>query len=316
MKEMTMSAKVNHFQPSCEALERRWLMSASPVPSALSGVAQAFTHGSEYYTRVVTGDYQHFLGRAPAAAEVASWVIALERGMTDVQLEADFISSSEFVTKNPMGGYWIDAVFRDLLNRGPKDKEYDALIRLSGGIDGDCLRPHPPGTIVNFALIDGPVKMSANQLAPAFASSPERVAQRIQDDYVLLLHRAASTAEVKAWQDTVAQHSLTNQDVLARLLISHEYEQDQGFAPQKQNYPYLPNGYVIELNGILQPGTAESYLEALASTGVDWLYGVYRDVLGRAPDMAGMNAWLQSLGSCYSVDRVGFAMTPQLVASV
>jgi hypothetical protein len=270
-----MTANERRFRPTCENLEERNLMSASPVPQSLSGAAQGLTHSSEYYSSLVTQAYQHFLGRTPAAYEVTAWVKVLGSGWTNPQMEAGFVSSPEYLTKyHGPGTDWVTAVYKDLLNRTASSQE---LTGLAGDLKSGA---------------------SPRQLAQAVAASPERAGQRIQEDYQLLLHRAASPDEVKALLAQAGQQGESNQDALAQLLTSPEYVQGHGKAYMQQNsYPDLPNGYQLGSDGSAQAGSADSYLQGQGSSAVDWLYGAYHEVLGRTPDVPGLNAWLQALGS-------------------
>jgi hypothetical protein len=276
-----MSAKYKNFRPGCEVLEDRRQMSASAFPPTLSSAAQMLSHSPESYANLVNSAYQHFLGRTPAAAEVTVWVNALTGGWTDQQMEASFVASQEYLnTYGGPGADWVKAVYKDLLNRTPSDGEVTPLVEIlkSGG--------------------------SPIQMAEAVASSPERGSERIVEDFNHLFNRAPSPEEAKAWADLAAQQGLTNQDVLAQLLSSQEYLNDRGQDYMQQHkYPNLPSGYQIVNDGISHPGSADGYLKDHGSSAVDWLYGVYPDVIGRTPDVPGLNAWLQALASSYQASQ-------------
>jgi hypothetical protein len=283
-----MSAKYNNFRPGCEILEDRrqmsaspLLISASPVPPTLSSAAEMLTHSPESYANLVTSAYQHYLGRTPAAAEVTVWVNALTGGWTNQQMEAGFVASQEYLTKyGGPGADWVKAVYKDLLTRTPSDQEVNALVD---------------------ALKSG---VSPIQIAEAVASSSERGSERIVEDYNHLFNRPASKEEATAWADLAAQQGLTNQDVVAQLLSSDEYLEAHGQAyMQQHNYPKLPSGYRIVNDGLFHPGSADGYLQDHGSSAVDWLYGVYPDVIGRTPDVPGLNAWLQALASSYHASQ-------------
>jgi hypothetical protein len=283
-----MSAKYKNFRPGCEILEDRRQMSASPLlisagpfPPTLSSAAQMLSHSPESYANLVNSAYQHYLGRTPAAAEVKVWVNALTGGWTDQQMEAGFVASQEYLNKyGGPGPDWVEAVYKDLLNRTPSDQEVNRLV--------DVLKSG----------------VSPIQIAEAVASSPERGRERIVEDFNHLFHRPASPIEAKAWADLAAQQGLTNQDVVAQLLSSNEYLNDRGpDYMQQHKYPNLPSGYQIVNDGTSHPESADSYLQDHGSSAVDWLYGVYPDVIGRTPDLGGLNAWLQALGSSYQASQ-------------
>jgi hypothetical protein len=301
-KATTMTANHSSFRPTCEALEDRYLMSASPVPPGLAGAAQAFTHSPEYYSDLATNAYHHYLGRAPAGYEVAAWVNALHGGMSNAQLEAGFVASNEYVYSHASYKDWIRAMYKDLLDRSPTDQQVNSWYNQLGAWDGPGLWPQPPGTVVSEVLLQLPGNLSVSQLATAFTASPDRAAQRIQDDYQLLLHRPAVANEVQAWVALAAQQDLTNQDVLARVLNSEVYLRGHGVdCMQRHQYPDLGPAYGIFYGPGPQPDSADSYLRAFGSSGVDWLFGVYHEVLGRTPDVNGLTGWLQTLGSNDSV---------------
>jgi len=278
-----MSQQRTHFRPECEALEDRFMPSANPIPEALSGAAEAFTHSREYYTQMVTNAYQHYLGRSPADAEKAGWVNALANGLTSERFEAGFVGSREYITNHGgPGAAWVKAMYDDLLHRAnPADQE------VAGWVG---------------ALTDG---ASAAEVATAFASSAERAGGRIFDDYQLLLHRTASADEVKAWLNHAASQGLTNEDVLARLLTSDEYLHAHGQQyMDDHHYPDLPPGYQWFGDAMFRLGnTPENYLTGHGSSSLDWLEGVYHEVLGRAPEVEGLNGWLRALESGFSVGK-------------
>jgi hypothetical protein len=99
---------------------------------------------------------------------------------------------------------------------------------------------------------------SPTQIAYDFAASAEREGQRITADYQKYLGRTPTTAEVNAWVAAFVGGT-TNENVIA--------------------------GFV---------GSAE-YFQAHYDNSADWLYNAYQQILGRAPDAAGIQAWLGML---------------------
>jgi subtilase family serine protease len=97
------------------------------------------------------------------------------------------------------------------------------------------------------------------QVAYGFAASVERESQRVLADYQQYLGRSTSTAEVDYWVNQFVNHQDTNEQVIEGFIRSNEYFQGH------------------------------------YNNAADWLFSVYQDVLGRAPDTAGYNFWLSVL---------------------
>jgi uncharacterized repeat protein (TIGR01451 family) len=114
-----------------------------------------------------------------------------------------------------------------------------------------------------------------NSVANAFTHSDEYLANVVIQDYLQLLHRTPSAAEVNSWVGLL-KGGLTDEQVLARFASSAEYSQQTG-------------------------GTDQAWVEAL-----------YHDVLSRSSDAAGMAAWLQALASGTSRLNVAFAIATSI----
>ncbi len=87
----------------------------------------------------------------------------------------------------------------------------------------------------------------------------EREGLRVAADYERYLGRSAASFEVAIWVNQFESGALTNEQVVAGFVGSVEYFQN--------HFSNIP----------------------------DWLVAAYQDLLGRAPDPAGYNAWLQVL---------------------
>src|SRR5439155_7966148 len=107
-----------------------------------------------------------------------------------------------------------------------------------------------------------------DQAANTLTHSDEYFADLITADYIQLLHRTPTAAEVNSWVGLM-KNGLTDEQVLAGFASSPEYYQQAG-------------------------GTDQTWLDAL-----------YRDVLGRTPDAGGEATWLQTLAS--GASRFGVA---------
>src|SRR5262249_55924654 len=170
------------------------------LPSTLATVANALTHSAEHYKKFVTAAYQRYLGRAPDSQGLASWVSAMQNGLTDERLEAGLIGSGEYVTKHGgQGQGWIRGMYVDLLNRTPSTAEINAWLRV---------------------LAQG---TSPADVAYGFAASAEREGIRVRADYVMYLSRSASPGEVAAWVALFENHAATNEDVVTGFVGSLEF---------------------------------------------------------------------------------------------
>jgi hypothetical protein len=72
---------------------------------------------AEYLTGVVASYYLGFLGRAGSTAEIASWVAAMQAGLTEEQVAADFFESAEFSQEHASDADFVQALYNDILGR-------------------------------------------------------------------------------------------------------------------------------------------------------------------------------------------------------
>jgi hypothetical protein len=202
----------------------------------LPTVGQALAHSFEHLANIVIQDYQQFLSRTPAQSELNAWVSAMQNGTTDEQVLATFIASPEYYqhSGNTDKG-WVDALYRDLLGR-PADAWGEGiwLQALAGGAQ-------------KTAIADG------------IATSPEREATVVQNDYQQYLGRPAAASEVAGWVNAFGAGA-SNEQIIGGFLVSQEYF-------QRQN-----------------------------ANARDWLFSAYQNLLSRQPDQAGLSAWLTVLG--------------------
>jgi V8-like Glu-specific endopeptidase len=160
------------------------------APSGLGTAASTFTHGAEYYGDFIIANFQKYLGRNPAPAEVAAWVTQMQNGMTDETAEAFFIASPEFEHDyGGIGAGWITGIYELLLNRAP------ALAEVNGWLQ---------------AMENGE---SPTAVAFAFTDSTERETDRIITDYQKYLGRNPAQSEVKGWVNAF-ESGLTNEDLV------------------------------------------------------------------------------------------------------
>lgn len=160
---------------------------------------ETLTHSIEYFSSVITSDYNQFLGRAPDAAGLAFWEGLMQQGMSDEQLESQFIGSPEFF--NHCGGTnqgWVNGMYADLLGRLP-----DAAGDVSWV---SALNAGMPRSLAAFG----------------FAGSAEREAIVVRDDYNRFLGREASEAETDGWVNRF-RSGMSNENIIAGFVASDEF---------------------------------------------------------------------------------------------
>ncbi|HVA45760.1 MAG TPA: DUF4214 domain-containing protein [Pirellulales bacterium] len=164
--------------------------------------AMTLTHSDEYYDDVISRAYQHFLGRSPDSSGLQYWDLQMRAGLTDEQLEAQFIGSPEYYQHS--GGTdkaWVDHMYFDLLGRSPD-------------VQGE--------TYWVAALAGGAARSS---VALGFAASAEREGDQVKEDYEIFLGRLPTQSEIDGWV-TAFEQGLTNEDVIAGFIASDEYFAD------------------------------------------------------------------------------------------
>ena len=166
-----------------------------------STIATSLTHSAEYFGTIITPAYQQFLGRSPDASGLEYWTGRMQQGLTDEQLQADFIASPEFYQHaGNTNKAWIDALYLDLLSRSADSSgESYWMQQLAAGV-------------------------TRASIAYGFAASSEEEGIRVEGDYQHFLHRAPSSAEVDYWVSQFAK-GLTNEDVVAGFIGSDDYYQ-------------------------------------------------------------------------------------------
>jgi hypothetical protein len=90
------------------------------APANLGGVAISLTNGPDYFATFVAQAYAKYVGRSPDAQGLAYWIGQMQLGLTDEQLEAQFIGSDEYVrTHGGSDRAWVEGMYFDLLGREP-----------------------------------------------------------------------------------------------------------------------------------------------------------------------------------------------------
>jgi len=184
---------------SLEQLERR------DVPSAATfTVASAIVHSNESFGDIITLDFARFLNRAPDAAGFSFFVRQLQNGTAPEVIEAEFVSSPEYVSNHGgITGGWIFGLYHDLLGRLPSNAE------------------------VNFWTAELALGASTSQIGFDFSTSVERDAIVVSDMYFTLLGRAPDPVGFNFFVS--ALRSGTNRAAVESTIIgSTEYFVDHG----------------------------------------------------------------------------------------
>jgi hypothetical protein len=168
---------------------------------------------------------------------------------------------------DPDRGGWFDAVTGDEIGDVCNGK--DDVGTLNGYVvqgewsvrQGACVLPVGAiGSDPISSTQEIPSTAILTQVAETFDHTSEYFAKLIAKDYLQLLGRDPAPNELAAWIAAMEQGT-TDEQVLAAFTASPEYYQRAG-------------------------GTDKAWLDAL-----------YHDVLGRMPDAAGENSWLQALAA-------------------
>ncbi|HXT59411.1 MAG TPA: DUF4214 domain-containing protein [Pirellulales bacterium] len=169
------------------------------APANLGGVAISLTNGPDYFATFVAQAYAKYVGRSPDAQGLAYWIGQMQLGLTDEQLEAQFIGSDEYVrTHGGSDRAWVEGMYFDLLGREPDAAGWSYwLNQLQAGA-------------------------GRSQIALGFAASAEREAIVVADDYFTYLGRSPSAAESAYWVAQF-QQGLRNEELVAGFVASSEY---------------------------------------------------------------------------------------------
>jgi subtilase family serine protease len=166
-----------------------------------STVVNAIDHSAEYFANIIVKPaYLNYLGRSADQAGLAYWVTLMQvYGLTDEQLEANFIASNEYyVHAGGTNVKWVDAMYVDLLGRAP-DRQGEAY------------------WVTQLAL-----GVSRFTVAYGFAASLEREAQRIAFDYMHYLGRPPDASGLNYWLTQFALGA-TNESLITGIVSSNEY---------------------------------------------------------------------------------------------
>jgi hypothetical protein len=161
-----------------------------------------FEHTPEYVGTIIRPAYQQFLFRPADPIGLAFWTDQmLNHGLSDEQLQADFIGSPEYYVIRGGGtdAGWVTAMYNDLLHRPPDQNGLSFWLgQLAKGV-------------------------TRSQVAFGFTSSPESEAVWTNGAYFQYLGRAAQPPEVDQAVAEITKQGFSREDVLALVLGMDEY---------------------------------------------------------------------------------------------
>jgi hypothetical protein len=92
-------------------------------------IALRIATSQERRSLLVARAYPAFLGRTASAPEIASWVNAMDHGLTDEQLITAFAASAESYYRNhSTSGEWLNFAYGTILGRKPDDAGFKAWL--------------------------------------------------------------------------------------------------------------------------------------------------------------------------------------------
>jgi hypothetical protein len=160
--------------------------------------AAAILASTEYRQRLITGFYATFLRRIPLASEVSFWLPAFTAGLTDEQIEAQFVASPEyFALAGSTNAGWINRIFNDVLGRSPSAAEVSSY----------------------STLLASSSRMSVGL---AILNSSEADNLRVQQYFTRFLRRSPSAPDAASFTSALLGGA-TDEQIIATILASDEY---------------------------------------------------------------------------------------------
>jgi hypothetical protein len=171
------------------------------APANIGSFALSAANSPESFRFFITNAYTTYLGRTPDLGGMNYWLDQMTRRLlSDEQLEARFIGSSEYILNHGgAGAGWVTGMYVDLLQRTPSLAEVSAWVaRLNAGA-------------------------STETVALGFAASAEREGLRVRQNYRTFLGRVPSPGEVNDWVTQFTTRGMTNETMSALFVSSPEY---------------------------------------------------------------------------------------------
>jgi hypothetical protein len=224
--------RVHSVRPALEALETR------AVPSVTTfTVASEIVNSPENFADFISGEYLRFLRRPADAAGLSFFVASMEQGLSAETVEADFVSSTEYILDHGNNAtLWLSGLYNDLLGRTPDAAGFNNWLN---------------------ALAAGATPF---QVAAGFVTSVERETIVIRQDYAAFLGRAPDATGLNHWL-SVLQSGFSRSAVASGIIASTEFFQRSG------------------------------------NTNADFVIAAFEDVLNRIPSASELAVFLAQLGT-------------------
>jgi hypothetical protein len=138
-----------------------------------SAVVQGFLQSPEYFSHVVTIDYEQLLGRMPDARGMSSFVAQLVAGAAPLQTKIEFIASGEFASRaGPGPANLVTSIYSAVLLR----------------------TPDPAGRA--FFVAEASAGLPGGTIARQMMGSREFLSDLVSTDYQRFLNRTPETSGV------------------------------------------------------------------------------------------------------------------------
>jgi hypothetical protein len=214
--------------------------------------------------------YPTYLNRQPSTAELNFWVGVLLQGVPDEAVISSFVASGENFQINGTGA-----------TQSTKDTSW-----LASTFQSLLGRPVDPAAQSASLSLMASAEQSARDLySLVLPSSDEYRASYVTKEYRILLQRLPGTSEITFWVSFL-----------------------KGPAPGA-GQPNLDEQFVAGLVSSVEFFFLQRDVTTGLATNTSWIVGLYVDVLGRAPDQAGLNANLLAILGAYQPQRLGVAQT-------
>ncbi|MBX7164721.1 MAG: DUF4214 domain-containing protein [Pirellulales bacterium] len=237
--------------------------------------------------------YPVVLGRSADAQGMNNWVAALNAGTTRAAMVQALYNSTEYLAKT------VDTSYREYLGRAATTAERNSWV-------SQIQKGQASVNSFNVALLSSDEYWSKAQPRYMTALAAQQSnASVIASLYTELLNRAGSQTEINAWLGQLAQ-GMSMTTVINAFWTSGEHRTVQAKAVYQDLLNRLPNanelsaavtqlaagGSTVNLANSLLNST--EYSTAYVSNS-DFVDALYLDVLGRAADPFGKNAWVAAL---------------------
>jgi HEAT repeat protein len=251
-------------------------VSAQAISSWLPAVALKLTNSAEFYAALINSEYVTYLGRTADAAGLAGWVTQMQNGLRDEQLEADLVSSAEYLTENggSANATWVASLYTKVLGRTGSQPEINNWV-----------------TLLNSGV-------QPTVVAAAFTASGEKESDRVIQDYRTYLKRTPSSGEVAPWVDGLQSRTLTNEGVVAAIVGSPEFFQDHS----SNSIAWFTSAYPLLFPTAPLTSSLPSYVMPIGQTlahSAEYYAGLinseYVTFLGRNADAAGLAEWVAQM---------------------